>query len=259
MNFCQTCGRPLAAGAAFCTHCGAAAGQAAAKKSSGLGKVLLIAGGAVALLGVLALAGLFYAGHRLKQKVESATGSAPAPAYRARRSADACSLLPTADAARLTGFQVDRAENREDVCVYFGSVGRAGEDGRAQAEEAMRRMRANEPKSNAEAARVMEDLMKGMAAAGAAGQTGEVLRITVKYGDEAQQEESAVRMALGLMGATPGSKGSQLEGLGDRAYLLPMAVGLHMAKGDAYVMIEGPAAPGRDVLIAVARAIAERL
>ena len=70
---------------------------------------------------------------------------------------------------------------------------------------------------------------------------------------------TTVRMALGLMGAAADAKGSQLEGVGDRAYLLPMAVGLHMAKGDAYVMIEGPAAPGREVLIAAAKAIAGKL
>lgn len=261
MGFCQHCGKPLAAGAAFCTHCGAAAPPAsqAAKKGTGPGKVLLIVGGVLLLVGVLAVAGLFYAGQKLKQKVESATGSAPAAAYSARRAADPCSLLPAAEAARVTGFQVDRAEGAGDVCRYFGTAGRAAEEGRAQAEEAMRRMRANEPKDEAESARAMEDLMKGLAAAGASGESGEVLRITVKYGDEARQEESAVRMALGLMGAAADAKGSQLEGVGDRAYLLPMAVGLHMAKGDAYVMIEGPAAPGREVLIAAAKAIAGKL
>jgi hypothetical protein len=260
MGFCQNCGKPLAAGAAFCTHCGAAAPPAsqASKKGTGPGKVLLIVGGVLLLAGVLAVAGLFYAGQKLKQKVENASG-VPETAYRARRAADPCSLLPAAEAARVTGFQVERAESRDDVCRYFGTAGRAAEEGRAQAEEAMRRMRANEPKDGAESARAMEDLMKGLAAAGASGQSGEVLRITVKYGDEARQEESAVRMALGLMGAAADAKGSQLEGVGDRAYLLPMAVGLHMAKGDAYVMIEGPAAPGREVLIAAAKAIAGKL
>lgn len=255
MGFCRNCGKPLAAGAAFCTHCGAAAPPAgqSGKKGAGPGKVLLIVGGVLLLVGVLAVAGLFYSGQKLKQKVESATGSAPAAADSARRAADPCSLLPAAEAARVTGFRVDRAEGAGGVCRYFGTAGRA------QAEEAMRRMRANEPKDGAESARAMEELLKGLAAAGASDESGEVLRITVKYGDEARQEESAVRMALGLMGAASGAKGSQLEGIGDRAYLLPMAVGLHMAKGDAYVMIEGPAAPGREVLIAAAKAIAGKL
>lgn len=259
MSFCQNCGKPLTAAAAFCTHCGAAAPPAsqAGKKRTGPGKVLLIVGGVLLLAGVLAVAGLFYAGQKLKQKVENA-GGAPEPAYRARR-ADACSLLPAAEAARVTGFRVDRAEGAGDVCRYLGTAGRAAEAGRAQAAEAMRRMRTGEPKDGAASARAMEDLMKGLAAAGASDEPGEVLRITVKYGDEARQEESAVRMALGLMGAASGAKGSQLEGIGDRAYMLPMAVGLHMAKGDAYVMIEGPAAPDRDVLIAVATAIAAKL
>ncbi|MGB9612227.1 MAG: hypothetical protein ACPL7M_14745, partial [Bryobacteraceae bacterium] len=170
-----------------------------------------------------------------------------------------CALLPAAEAARITGFQIERTEVEEQGCAYYGSASRAAEQGQKQAEEAMRKMRANEAKDEREAARVMEDFMKGMAASGAAGESKEVLKITVKYGDEARQEESAVRLALGMMGASQGAKGSSVEGVGDRAYLLPMAVGLHMAKGDAYVMIEGVGIPNREVLVAVARAIAGRL
>ncbi|MCS7042927.1 MAG: zinc ribbon domain-containing protein [Bryobacteraceae bacterium] len=260
MSFCQNCGNPLAAGVAFCTRCGAAAASAMPAKRTGIGKGLLIAGGIVALLVVLGAAGAFYAAYRVKQKLAAAgVSSAPAPAYAVRRAADPCSLLPASEAARITGFQVDRTEKQQDDCLYFGSAGQAAEKGRAQAEEAMQKMRSNSVKDDREAARVMEDFMKGVAASGASGQSGQVLKITVKYGDEARQEESAVRLALGLLGAPQGAKSSPVEGVGDRAYLLPMAVGLHMAKGDAYVMIEGPAAPSRETLIAVAQAIAARL
>lgn len=272
MSFCVKCGSPLAAGSRFCTNCGtpaatpapppaAASGPApGAGKGSGIGKILLIAGGVVVLLGVLAAAGLFYAARAVKQRVESiAGGGVTAAGAPSRRAADPCALLPLAEAASITGFQLERTEVQGDDCLYFGSAGRAAEQGRAQAEEAMKRLRADDGKGGEEAARVMEDLVKGMAASGGGSGSGYLLKITVKYGEEAQQEESAVRLALGLMGAPQGARGSSVEGVGDRAWLLPMAVGLHMAKGDAYVMIEGPAAPSRDTLIAVARAIAARL
>ncbi|MGC8761869.1 MAG: zinc-ribbon domain-containing protein [Bryobacteraceae bacterium] len=274
MNHCTNCGSPLAAGSTFCTRCGARVGApspAAAPpphppaapppaKGSGLGKILLIAGGIFVFLGLLVVGGLIYAGYKVKQKVENITGGAvPAATARARRVSDPCALLPAAEAARITGFQIERTEVEEQGCAYYGSASRAAEQGQKQAEEAMRKMRANEAKDEREAARVMEDFMKGMAASGAAGESKEVLKITVKYGDEARQEESAVRLALGMMGASQGAKGSSVEGVGDRAYLLPMAVGLHMAKGDAYVMIEGVGIPNREVLVAVARAIAGRL
>lgn len=273
MGFCQNCGGPLAAGASFCTRCGAPAGAPAPAatpsapppaKGSGIGRILLIAAAVIAVLGVLALGGLIVTGIWIKKKVETAAervgiSSVPSSASRARRVSDPCALLPAGDAARITGFTVERAERNEDSCIYFGSAGQAAARGQAQAEEAMNRMRSNKVRDEKEAARTMEDFMKGIAAAGNTSQGGQMLRVTVKYGDEARQEESAVRLALGLMGAPQGAKGAPVEGVGDRAYLLPMAVGLHMAKGDAYVMIEGPAAPSRETLIAVAQAIAGRL
>ena len=286
MAFCQNCGSPLGAGASFCTRCGAPAATFPAPpgpspqappgpsvtgpthgaapmpaKGGGIGKILLIVGGAFVFLGLLVAGGLFFAAYKVKQKVDSIAGTPPKATARARRASDACSLLPAAEAARITGFRIDRAESRGDDCIYTGSRGQAAVEGQARAEEAMRKLRANEPKSNQETARALEDLVKGLAASGAAEKDGNLLKITVKYGDEARQEESAVRLALGIMKAQApqGSLDPALEGVGDRAYLLPLAVGLHMAKGDAYVMIESDAAPGRDVLIAVATAIAGRL
>jgi len=286
MAFCQNCGSPLAAGSSFCTKCGAPAavpspthgnppqppfGPSAAgpapgaapppAKGGGIGKILLIVGGVFLFLGLLVAGGLFFAAYKVKQKVDSIAGIPPEATATARRASDPCALLPAAEAARITGFKIERAESRDDDCIYIGSRGQAAEEGQARAEEAMRKLRANELKSDQEAARAMEDLMKGLAASGAAEQDGNLLKITVKYGDDARQEESAVRMTLGIIKAQApqGSLDPALEGVGDRAYLLPMAVGLHMAKGDAYVMIESPAAPGRDVLIAVAKAIAGKL
>ncbi len=280
MPHCTNCGSPLPQGAAFCTHCGARAGApvpqpsgyapaAPAAKGGGIGKILLIIGGVVVLLGVLAIGGLVATGFWVKKKVETAAekmGVSPAPVItgKARRYADPCSLLSAAEASRATGIAITRTEGRGDECLYYGSAEQASEKGLAQAQEAMRKMRENQAADEKQAARLMEDLMKGLAASGQPAQGGALFHVKVTYGEEAKQQESAYRLAMGFMGGVPGaqegtSKPTGLEGIGDRAYLAPLATGLFVLKGDAWVEIGGPGMPGRDALIAVARAVAARL
>lgn len=288
MAHCTNCGSPLAPGSTFCTHCGARAAAPApqppagqppqpprayppppAAKGSGIGKILLIIGGVFVLLGILAIGGLVLTGFWVKKKVETAAErmgvtEAPAPKGRARRVADVCALLSAAEAARATGLAIERAESRGDECRYFGSAAQAAEKGQQQAQEAMRKMRENKAASDQEAARALEDLMKGLAAGGQASEQGPLFQIGVKYGEEARQEETGYRTAMGMMGAITGakegtSKPTGLEGVGDRAYLAPLATGLFMMKGDAWVEISGPGLPSREALIALARAVAGKL
>lgn len=288
MAHCTNCGSPLAPGSTFCTHCGARAAAPApqppagqppqpprayppppAAKGSGIGKILLIIGGVFVLLGILAIGGLVLTGFWVKKKVETAAErmgvtEAPAPKGRARRVADVCALLSAAEAASATGLPIERAESRGGECRYFGSAAQAAEKGQQQAQEAMRKMRENKAASDQEAARAMEDLMKGLAASGQASEQGPLFQISVKYGEEARQEETGYRTAMGMLGAFAGakegtSKPTGLEGVGDRAYLAPLATGLFMMKGDAWVEIGGPGLPSREALIALARAVAGKL
>lgn len=288
MSHCTNCGNPLPPGSSFCTHCGARAAVPAqqpagppspppgaypppppAAKGSGLGKILLIVGGVVVLLGVLLIGGLIATGFWVKKKVETAAesmGVSPAPAVTgsARRYADACSLLSAAEASSVTGISIQRTESREGECLYYGSAEQVAEKGQAQAQEAMRKMRENQTGNAKEAARVMEDFMKGIAASAQSSEGGPLFQIKVTYGEEARQQESGYRIAMGMMGAVTGakegaSKPTGLEGVGDRAYLAPLATGLFMMKGDAWVEIGGTGLAGRDPLIAVARAVAAKL
>src|SRR6266852_3237988 len=88
-SFCTSCGAPLTG--AFCVKCGQQAQTAStpvepqqrqvptqpavvAPKSSGLGKVLLIAGGIVLVLFAMGVAGTFYGLHVIKKKVATYTG-----------------------------------------------------------------------------------------------------------------------------------------------------------------------------------------
>lgn len=288
MPHCTNCGNPLPPGSSFCTHCGARAAAPAqqpagppqpppgayappppAPKGSGIGKILLIVGGVVVLLGVIAIGGLIATGFWVKKKVETAAenmgvSSAPAVTGSARRYADPCALLSAAEASAATGLAIQRTESRDGECLYYGSAEQAAEKGQAQAQEAMRKMRENKAGDEKEAARVMEDFMKGIAASAQAPEGGPLFQIKVTYGEEAGQQESGYRTAMGLMGAMTGakegtSKPTGLEGVGDRAYLAPLATGLFMRKGDAWVEIGGPGLAGRDSLIALARAAAAKL
>lgn len=288
MAFCTNCGSPLVPGSTSCTHCGARAAASAKQpppgqppqapgdyppqpppKGGGLVKILLILGGVFVLLGILAIGGLVLTGFWVKKKVETAAErmgvtDAPAPKGRARRVADVCTLLGAAEAARATGLATERAESRGGECRYFGSAAQAAEQGRQQAQEAMRKMRENEAVNDQEAARALEDLMKGLAASGQASEQGPLFLISVKYGEDARQEESAYRAAMGMLGAFAGAKEGTsqpagLQGVSDRAYLAPRATGLFMMKGDAWVEIGGAGLPNREAVIVLARAVAGRL
>ena len=289
MAHCTQCGSPLPPGSSFCTRCGARAAAPAQHpaasqappggyplpappaKGAGIGKILLIIGGVFVLIGVLAIGGLIATGFWVKKKVETAAGnmglsSAPARAITgsARRYSDACSLLPAPEASSVTGLSIQRAEPRDGECLYFGAAEQAAEKGQSQAQEALRKMRENKAGDGKEAARVMEDFMKGIAASSQASEGGPLFHIKVIYGEDAKQQESGYRLAMGMVGALAGaeegtSKPSGLEGVGDRAYLAPLATGLYMRKGDAWVEIGGTGLAGRDALIALARAVAAKL
>ncbi len=288
MAHCTNCGSPLTAGSAFCTHCGARVAAPAQHspagspppapgaypppppaKGGGIGKILLIVGGVFVLLGVLAVGGLVITGFWVKKKVETAAerlgvAEAPASTGRARRVADACALLSAAEAARATGLTIERAESRGDECRYFGAAAQAAERGQQQLQEAMRKMRENKAANEQEAARTMEDFVKGLAASGRAGKDEPLFQISVKYGEDARNAETGYRTAMGMLGGIAGakegvSKPAGLEGIGDRAYLAPLASGLYMVKGDAWVEVGGPGLPGRETLISLARAVAGKL
>jgi hypothetical protein len=288
MAHCTNCGNPLPSGSAFCTHCGARAGAPpqqhagpppppqgsfaappAAAKGSGIGKILLIVGGIVVLLGVLAVGGLVVTGFWLKKKVETAAenmgvSSAPAATGAARRYSDACALLSAAEASSATGITIQRTESRDGECLYYGSAEQAAEKGQAQAQEAMKKMRENQAANEQDAARVMQDFMKGLAASAPAQEGGPLFTIKVTYGEDARRQEAGYRAAMGMMGAFAGakegsSKPTDLQGIGDRAYLAPLATGLFILKGDAWVELGGPGLVGRDALLAVGRAVAGKL
>src|SRR5581483_8883129 len=98
-------------------------------KSGGALKVVLVAVVCLAVVGVIMIAGLFYIGHRVKQAVvakaksygvELPVTSSPAHAVKIPK---ACDALSQADASRLLGEPIARAQSDGDSCTYFGPPG----------------------------------------------------------------------------------------------------------------------------------------
>lgn len=283
MAFCTNCGNPVEPGVAFCTKCGAAMNQPASpppggygqapppgygaprKSGSGLGKVLLIAGGVLLLIGVLVVGGLVYVGYKVKHKVQEVASDLGVSTERpagpaAKRTSNVCSLLSPQEASAITGLRIDMAEVEQDACQYAGSRAETAGKGEAQASEAIEKMRKNEPATPQEAAKAMEQLMKGLSAQSAASGSGPLFTVRIKWGDAATAE-AGYKIAMKAMtaGLPKADYGGAVEGVGDRAYLAPMGAALYMVKGDSWVEIEGPALLSRDALIGIARRVASRM
>lgn len=277
MGYCTRCGHPVQPQAAFCTSCGAALqtppqppqplGPGPTRPGSGLGKVLLIAIGAIVLLGALGIAGLVYAGYRAKRAADRVApefgggGPAKATGPAARRAADVCSLLSQDEASQIARVAVRRLERDEASCSYFGDPQEVAAQGEAAAADALARMRSGQDVSPQELAQQAQQFAKGLGAQATRENAGLLLVVRVRWGD-AEAQETAYRIAMKAMtaGLPPAAGyGSKLEGVGDRAYLAPMGMALYMVKGDSWVELEGPGVVSRDALLEVARKIASRM
>jgi len=139
-GFCGSCGAPVSGQVAFCGGCGARTGGAAAGpqvvaatpvavRSAGGGgsalKIVLVVVGAIFVLGVLAVGGMYYAAHRYIKMAEAVTGISADDALRSIHDAatrdkhgstgakrDGCLLLSQAEATAILGIEVIRVDGK---------------------------------------------------------------------------------------------------------------------------------------------------
>jgi hypothetical protein len=284
--FCSRCGAPVSG--AFCGKCGAAQAAPAAPgpapspapaaaPGSPLVKIVLIVVGVFMLLGVLAMAGLFYAGYKVKQKVEETAAekginlrdlasqarasSADAPAR------DGCPLLPKDEAQQIVGIPISRmdgtpgtGDNREH-CDYFGSAAEVAERGQQEMEKAIETAKAAKSSDNPQdAVKFGEALIKGLGANAKAAQSGEtqIFRFHVLRGRGRSQIAIIKTSLTAVAGQFSGL--TKVEGVGDEALLGPMNVSMYVRKGDDFVEIELGSLPGsKEKGIELARSIVSRL
>lgn len=284
--FCSRCGAPVSG--AFCGKCGAAQAAQAAPAAPGpapspapaagspIVKIVLIVVGVFMLLGVLATAGLFYAGYKVKQKVEETAAesginlrdlasqtraSANAPAR------DGCPLLPKDEAQQIIGIPISRVDgapgtgdNREH-CDYFGSAAELAEKGQREMEKAMENAKNAKSGDNPQdAAKFGEAIIKGLGANAKNAEGGEtqIFRFHVLRGQGRSQIAIIKTSLTAVAGQFSGL--TKVEGVGDEALLGPMNVSMYVRKGDDFVEIElGSLPESKEKGIELARRIVSRL
>src|SRR5690348_8396979 len=147
-GFCGNCGAPISG--AFCGKCGKPAdapatpapsqaaarppaklpaqpvAAAAAKKSSGLGKVLLIVGGVLVVLFVVGVGAAFYGLHLVKKKISNYTAAAMGGSSSQIvqvAQGTSCALLSKEDLQQILGVTVEKSseivEDSEPGCAYY--------------------------------------------------------------------------------------------------------------------------------------------
>ena len=131
-GFCEKCGSPVGDGK-FCPACGAtvsgappaAAGPvsgappaAAPKGGGGIGKVLIIVFGIIAVFVVLSMGSCFYMAYRIKKKAAEFT-QAPGSGRRYSGKRDACSLIKASEVSDAIGQPAETDENSSSsTCIF---------------------------------------------------------------------------------------------------------------------------------------------
>jgi hypothetical protein len=307
--FCENCGTQVTG--AFCTKCGARARQPSApsappsaytptpaspqdapppqypeplppiaKSGAGL-KILFVVLVILGLMGVLAIGGVWFGWHKVKQAaanngidLNSFSETHPGPA----RQFDACELLTKEDLSQILNLNVERAEgdglSTHSTCRYFSS----GAQQRSLEEAAAAKKKIEEEtkagNSKADQSVVVNDvgnLVRGIT--GAAGPAvGETNGLMLTIGIDSENAKAAMagfKLGMGLTGAIvmkgadPEGKAmmrEEVKGVGDEAISGPLLSLFMFRKGDVSVQLDARLLPGgRDAQIAIAKRILSKL
>jgi hypothetical protein len=304
--FCQSCGAQLAG--AFCTKCGARSSQApppspyappapppqyvtpsryahslppGGKSGAGL-KILVVVLVILGLTGVLAIGGIWFALHKVKQAaVDNGIdlNSFSETRRGAARQFDACALLTKEDLSQILNLNVERAEgdgrSTHSTCRYFSS----GAQQRALEEAAAAKNKLEEDtkagNSKADQTAVINDLgnmIRGVtgAAGPALGETNGLLLTIGIDSEDAKAAMAGFKLGVGLTGAIvmkgadPESKTTmireELKGIGDEAISGPLLSIFMFRKGDVSVQVDARLLPGGSgAQIAIAKRIVSKL
>ncbi len=298
-SFCPNCGFPQGSASAFCSKCGAR--QAAASQppaatpaapSSGGGtvlKIVLAVVVVVGLLGIAAIGGLWYVGHRVKQVVmqkaaengvDLSTITPPAAHSNGAtpRIKPMCSYLSKEEASRLIGEPIQIAEVKDSMCLYLGPAGLAASLAQQQAGAALAKAQAPGTKPRGmDVISAVDQMANTMGAqGGVAGSNGEYPLLMIGVDPDGRAQMTALSAANGIFGGIlhaaeadqpkPGQPacttdcfGVNISGLGDRAMRLPN-LGLNVLQGELLVrVIPGPIPDADSKTTAIARTLLSRL
>jgi len=268
-GFCTNCGAPLTG--PFCTGCGtrtapvspgtpvqaqsaqSVQSQAMAQpvttgaKSSGLGKVLLIVGGILAVLFVIGAASAIYGFYWVKHKVANyasvVNGPSSGPMTVVGRG-NSCRLLSRAELERVLGVAVERSaeimEGSEPGCAYYTSPAAFAQLQRAAVALARQQSQDAAAKQTGKIENPLELLkntnqLEGVVKSLGLSQPdpdGKVFSFTVnsQYG---RSNWGGLRATLSVV---PGFE--DLAGVGDRAMMGSFGHAIFVLKGDSVVTLE---------------------
>jgi hypothetical protein len=244
-------------------------------------KILFVVLGVLGLMGVLAIGGVWFALHKVKQAATnngidlnsfSETRRGPA------RQLDACELLTKEDLSQILNLNVERAEgdgrSTHSTCRYFSS----GAQQRALDEAAAAKKKLDEETkagpSKADQSAVMNDfgnMVRGVtgAAGPAVDQTNGLLLTIGIDSENAKAAMAGFKLGVGLggavvmQGANPEGKAmmrEEVKGVGDEAISAPLLSFFVFRKGDVSVELDARLLPGgRDAQIAIAKRIISKL
>lgn len=253
-SFCAQCGAAVTG--AFYAVCGrpaqerpVAAPAAVRAQGGGLKKLLLVVGGLVLLLGMLAIAGITFGVYKAKQAVtgmiegENRAPVSNSAAFRGQ----ACDLLEAEEVQRALGVLIDRTgpitENGESGCAYYTSAAAfaalrdaALREAEAEMERAKREAEAkpaaqsDNPIELLKHTKELEGVVKSFALMKES-EDGRVFSFTVNphFG---RSNWTALRMSMALV---PGF--DELRGVGDRAMVGSFGHAIYVLKGDNMVTL----------------------
>ncbi|MBZ5600791.1 MAG: zinc ribbon domain-containing protein [Acidobacteriia bacterium] len=271
-SFCSNCGFPLGTGVVFCSKCGTRQASApapqpavsggAAKSGSGL-KILFVVLGVIFLLGVTAVAGLLYVGHRVKQAVVQeahtygvdlpTSSAAPSSSASARR--NPCDYVSKDEASRLLGEPIARTAPQDQGCAYFAPPGRSAQLAQQRGSDLSKQIQSGKEMKPGDIVGALNRITSGVSTEG-----GDAPLLLVALDFDGAEQWAALTAGKALFGSIPrASISTEVPNLGDRA-LRMTPLGLNVLKGSTLIRIVPGPVPGADeISIAIAKVILSRL
>jgi hypothetical protein len=292
-SYCRFCGAPISG--PFCGQCGKGVSEGApvqpasqpspqpsaavpAKPAGGsAAKVLMFVAGSILLLGVLGVAGAVYVGYRAKQKITQLKSeylptrdseSIRPVASMKSPAGDGCPILSWQEASEVLGIEWERVHyspgpDNGGACDFSTSPAERQHFGERQLAAGWSAISdaKNKQDEQREVQRMFAGLVNTLANAQVpAGDKDASDGIHIQF--VRKQGAHAWTKFDQLQGGAKVVSGSQIamtriDGLGDKAYVLPAGVGVMVLKGDAFFGVTFFAWPGQDKAVALAKHVAD--
>jgi hypothetical protein len=292
-SYCRFCGAPISG--SFCGQCGKGVSEGApaqpasqpspqpsaavpAKPAGGsAAKVLMFVAGSILLLGALGVTGVAYVGYRAKQKITQLK-SAYLPARDSQSSrpvasmkppaGDGCPILSWQEASEVLGIEWERVHyspgpDNGGACDFSTTPTERQHFGERQLAAGWSAI--SEAKNKQDEQREVQRMFAGL--------VNTLAKAQVPPGDKDANDGIHIQFVRKqgahawakfdqLQGGAKVVSGSQIamtpiDGLGDKAYVLPAGVGVMVLKGDAFFGVTFFAWPGQDKAVALAKRVAD--